>query len=93
MNHPFSRTELLLGKDAMERLYAARVAVFGIGAAMGGLLMLFKNQLFHIDTDDAAVMAAATMRTSISVRLRNQACGNEKSICAGEPKRRGFATL
>ena len=35
MNHPFSRTELLLGKDAMERLYAARVAVFGIGGVGG----------------------------------------------------------
>ena len=27
----FSRTELLLGKEAMERLYASRVAVFGVG--------------------------------------------------------------
>ena len=31
----FSRTELLLGREAMERLAAARVAVFGIGGVGG----------------------------------------------------------
>lgn len=31
----FSRTELLLGKDRMERLYRARVAVFGVGGVGG----------------------------------------------------------
>ena len=31
----FSRTELLLGKDGMERLKNARVAVFGIGGVGG----------------------------------------------------------
>ncbi len=31
----FSRTQLLLGREAMERLYQARVAVFGIGGVGG----------------------------------------------------------
>ena len=31
----FSRTELILGSGAMERLSAARVAVFGIGGVGG----------------------------------------------------------
>ncbi len=31
MIHPFSRTELLLGSEGLERLKRARVAVFGIG--------------------------------------------------------------
>ena len=31
----FSRTQLLFGKDGMERLYRARVAVFGIGGVGG----------------------------------------------------------
>ncbi|MBD5118750.1 MAG: tRNA threonylcarbamoyladenosine dehydratase [Clostridiales bacterium] len=35
MLNQFSRTELLLGKDGMERLYRARVAVFGIGGVGG----------------------------------------------------------
>ncbi len=33
--HAFSRTELLLGKNAMERLAKARVAVFGVGGVGG----------------------------------------------------------
>ena len=35
MIEQFSRTELLLGPEAMERLYKARVAVFGIGGVGG----------------------------------------------------------
>ncbi len=35
MLNQFSRTQLLLGKDGMERLYSARVAVFGIGGVGG----------------------------------------------------------
>ena len=31
MLNQFSRTQLLFGKEAMERLYNARVAVFGVG--------------------------------------------------------------
>lgn len=35
MLHEFSRTELLFGKEAMEKLAASRVAVFGIGGVGG----------------------------------------------------------
>jgi len=35
MDNRFSRTELLLGKEAMEKLASARVAVFGIGGVGG----------------------------------------------------------
>lgn len=35
MLNQFSRTELLLGKDAMERLLHAKVAVFGVGGVGG----------------------------------------------------------
>ncbi|HBK03085.1 MAG TPA: tRNA threonylcarbamoyladenosine dehydratase, partial [Clostridiales bacterium] len=35
MLNQFSRTELLFGKEAMERLAGARVAVFGIGGVGG----------------------------------------------------------
>ena len=31
----FSRTELLLGKEAMDRLSASKVAIFGIGGVGG----------------------------------------------------------
>lgn len=35
MLNQFSRTELLLGKEAMERLENSRVAVFGVGGVGG----------------------------------------------------------
>ncbi|MCD7887618.1 MAG: tRNA threonylcarbamoyladenosine dehydratase [Clostridiales bacterium] len=35
MQNQFSRTQLLLGREGMERLYQARVAVFGIGGVGG----------------------------------------------------------
>ena len=35
MLHAFSRTQLMLGEAAMERLYAAHVAVFGVGGVGG----------------------------------------------------------
>ena len=41
------------------------MTVFAIGAALGGLLMLFKVPLFHIYTEDDAVIAAAGIRTSV----------------------------
>ena len=44
---------------------ASLLAVFGIGAGLGGLLWLCKATLFHIYTDDEAVMAAAAVRTGI----------------------------
>ena len=31
MLHEFSRTEMLIGKEALQKLYASKVAVFGIG--------------------------------------------------------------
>ena len=50
-----------IGRVARDSL----MAVFGIGAALGGLLMLFRVPLFHIYTADDAVVAAAGMRTTI----------------------------
>ena len=38
MENQFSRTELLIGKKAVERLKNARVAVFGIGGVGGHVL-------------------------------------------------------
>ena len=31
MLNQFSRTELLIGKEAMEKIYSSKVAIFGIG--------------------------------------------------------------
>ena len=44
---------------------AALLAVFGVGAALGGCLLLFRIPLFHIYTSDDAVIAAASVRTRV----------------------------
>ena len=36
MLNQFSRTQLLIGKEAMDRLSKTRVAIFGIGGVGGG---------------------------------------------------------
>ena len=55
MQNQFSRTELLLGADAMQRLHQARVAVFGIGGVGGytveGLVRSGIGTLDLIDDD------------------------------------------
>ena len=35
MENRFSRTELLLGREALDKLAASRVAVFGVGGVGG----------------------------------------------------------
>ena len=35
MNNQHKRSEILLGKEAMERLFSSRVAVFGLGGVGG----------------------------------------------------------
>ena len=49
----FSRTELLLGKEGMERLKNARVAVFGVGG-VGGYVCeaLVRSGVFTFDLID-----------------------------------------
>ena len=56
MLNEFSRTELLLGQAAMERLRACRVAIFGIGGVGGyvaeALARSGISQLDLIDKDE-----------------------------------------
>ena len=73
MNSIYQAAITFTGQNVGARRYEriARVArdsllaVFGIGAALGGLLMLFKHTLFGIYTADDAVIAAAAMRTNV----------------------------
>ena len=53
MVNQFSRTELLLGKEAMESLHNARVAVFGVGGVGGYVIeALVRSGISHIDIID-----------------------------------------
>ena len=59
MTEQFSRTQLLLGEEAMEKLHNARVAVFGIGGVGGytveALARSGVGQLDLIDSDTVSV--------------------------------------
>ena len=66
----FSRTELLLGKEGMERLKNARVAVFGIGG-VGGYVCeaLVRSGVFTFDLiDDDKVCLTNLNRQIIATR-------------------------
>ena len=59
MLEQFSRTEILLGEGAMQRLYKARVAVFGVGGVGGytveALARCGVGQLDLCDSDTVSV--------------------------------------
>ncbi len=70
MLNQFSRTELLLGKDAMKKLAASRVAVFGIGG-VGGYTVeaLARSGIGAIDIiDDDKVCLTNINRQIIATR-------------------------
>ena len=70
MLNQFSRTELLLGREAMERLKQARVAVFGIGG-VGGYVVeaLVRSGVGSIDlVDDDKVCLTNLNRQLIATR-------------------------
>lgn len=70
MLNQFSRTELLFGKEAMEKLSASRVAVFGIGG-VGGYVVeaLVRSGVGHFDLiDDDKVCLTNLNRQIIATR-------------------------
>ena len=67
--NPFSRTELLLGQPAMEKLNRARVAVFGLGGVGGYVVEALARSgigaLDLIDSVTAEVKAGRLTHTEI----------------------------
>ena len=70
MLNQYSRTELLLGKEAMEKLRASRVAVFGIGGVGGyAVEALARSGVGAIDLiDDDRVCLTNINRQIIATR-------------------------
>ena len=66
MEQAFSRTELLLGSSALERLAASRVAVFGIGG-VGGYVCeaLARTSVGHLDLIDSDTVAVSNINRQI----------------------------
>lgn len=66
MESQFSRTELLLGKENMEKLAAARVCIFGIGG-VGGYVAeaLARSGVGHIELVDNDVICLSNLNRQI----------------------------
>lgn len=71
MSEEFSRTELLLGAEAMERLAAARAAVFGVGG-VGGYTVeaLVRSGIGAIDIIDSDTVSVSNLNRQI-IALRS----------------------
>ena len=66
MENQFSRTELLLGKEKMEKLAAARVCIFGIGG-VGGYVAeaLARSGVGHLELVDNDVVCLSNLNRQI----------------------------
>ena len=66
MSDTFSRTEMLLGSEAMERLSQAHVAVFGLGG-VGGYVCeaLVRSGVRHFDIIDADTVSRTNLNRQI----------------------------
>lgn len=75
MLNQFSRTQLLLGKDAMERLSAARVAIFGIGG-VGGYVAegLARSGVGALDLIDDDKVCLTNINRQITATLSTVGC-------------------
>ena len=82
MLNSFSRTELLLGRDAMERLSKARVAIFGIGGVGGyavealarsgvGTLDLIDDDKVCLTNINRQIIATTSSESTSLMSLRN----------------------
>lgn len=81
MEHAFSRTELLLGEAALQRLQQARVAVFGVGG-VGGYVVeaLARSGVGALDLIDHDVVSLTNLNRQI-IALHST-LGQEKVVVA-----------
>ena len=64
----FSRFEMLVGQQALQKLKAARVAVFGIGG-VGGYVAeaLARSGVFNLDLIDKDTVSITNLTSGISL--------------------------
>ena len=75
MSEEFSRTEMLLGSDAMKTLAAARVAVFGIGG-VGGYVVeaLARSGIGALDLVDSDIFCVSNINRQIYATRKTLGC-------------------
>lgn len=71
MQDKFSRTELLIGSDGLEKMKSARAAVFGLGG-VGGYVVeaLVRSGLGEIDIVDNDVFSASNLNRQIFATVK-----------------------
>lgn len=81
MNEIFSRTEALLGKDALSKLQNSRVALFGLGGVGGfALESLVRSGVGHIDIFDFDTISPSNINRQIIATSKN--IGTKKTEAA-----------
>lgn len=71
MSERFSRTELLLGKDKMSKLFEARVAVFGVGGVGGHVVeALARSGIGAIDIIDNDTVSESNLNRQIIATVK-----------------------
>ncbi len=71
MSDLFSRTELLLGREAMEKLAASRVAVFGVGGVGGyAVEALARSGLGAMDLIDSDIICESNINRQLHATCR-----------------------
>ena len=87
MQNQFSRSELLIGKEGIEKLHKSRVAIFGIGGVGGytvdALVRSGVEQIDLIDDDkvcltDLPLPAGGSMRRSCRHTRRTRAAYHKR---------------
>lgn len=83
MEHQFSRTELLLGKEKMNLLKDARVAVFGVGGVGGHVVeALVRSGIGTLDIVDNDTVALSNLNRQIIAT--HKTLGMPKTLAAKE---------
>lgn len=62
MEHPFSRTELLLGENCIQKLHDSRVAVFGVGGVGGYLTEALARSVTFVPSVVGLMIAGEVVR-------------------------------
>ncbi|MBE6927694.1 MAG: tRNA threonylcarbamoyladenosine dehydratase [Ruminococcaceae bacterium] len=83
MLHPFSRTELLIGRTALEKLSKARVAIFGLGGVGGyAVEALARCGVGHLDLIDHDTISLTNINRQILALC--DTVGQYKAVVAAE---------
>ncbi|MBE6984666.1 MAG: tRNA threonylcarbamoyladenosine dehydratase [Ruminococcaceae bacterium] len=83
MLHPFSRTELLLGEEALKRLSQSRVAVFGLGGVGGyAVEALARSGIGTLDLIDHDTISMTNINRQILAT--HDTVGQSKALVAAQ---------